>query len=308
MTTLLRPARSVPAEDIAWAYDACREIARARARNFYYGLKLTPEPKRSAVYSIYAWMRRGDDEADAATDVASRRASLARFRDATERILAGEGLPAPQARDPVWCAFANTLNTYEVSPDDIRAMMHGLEEDLDHDGYDTDEQLNEYCARVASTVGRVCVAIWGLRPGADRAEAMRLANLRGLAFQLTNILRDFGEDFDQGRVYLPKGAFARHGLTPEQLRRWSRPACEAFVVERAALTRRLYTESQDLERMIEPSCAPTLWAMTRIYSGLLEKIERGPARVAGERRIRLQSLHKAGIAIRAVMLSRRDEW
>lgn len=311
MTTALQPA-AAPAIDarLDRAYAACREIARARARNFYYGLKLTPEPRRSAVYSVYAWMRRGDDEADAATSVDARRQCLARFRATSDLVLAGGAAGRAEiARDPVWTAFAHTVDAYGVEATDILAMLEGLEEDLDHAGYETDAELESYCRRVASSVGRVCLTIWGLREGVSAEEARTLAERRGLAFQLTNILRDFAEDHAQGRIYLPSSAFTTHALTPDELRSWARPReCEAFVRERAALTRAHYDASAGLERMIDPTCAPTLWAMTRIYSGLLEKIEKAPRRVAGQRRIRLQSLHKAGIALRAVMMSRRDEW
>lgn len=309
-TAATMPAKRAPVEvdpAIARAYDACREIARRRARNFYYGLKLTPEPRRSAIYSIYAWMREGDDEADAPVQLDVRRASLRAFRERTERVLAGER--AGDDRDPMWTAFAHTIRTFHVDPGAIRDMVDGLEEDLDHQGYEAEAELDRYCRRVASSVGRVCVGIWGVRDGASMDEALRLADLRGRAFQLTNILRDFAEDFDTDRVYLPLDAFRSAGLTPRALRDWSdAPACEAFVRERVAMAKALYDESAPLEGMVDAACAPTLWAMTRIYAGLLAKIEREPRRVAAGPRIRLQSIHKAGIAMRAVMRSRGDGW
>ncbi len=310
-STTLAHTRTAPhavesPDAIAHAYAACRQITRERARNFYYGLKLTPEPKRSAIYSIYAWMRFGDDMADGEGDDAARLARMDHFRAQTLRLLDGE---ESDLHAPIFRAFAHTVRRHDLPREDIEAMLDGLCADCEHRGYDTDEQLDDYCARVASSVGRICIAIWGLRPTAPRPEGIRLANLRGLAFQHTNILRDFAEDFDAGRIYLPLQAFRRAGITPAQLRDWS-PAdrCEAFVKSRAAAARERYNESSPLESMIDPECAPTLWAMTRIYSGILEKIERAPQRVSGGPRIRLQSLHKAGIAFRAVMMSRRDEW
>jgi len=152
------------------------------------------------------------------------------------------------------------------------------------------------------------MTIWGVREGASMERALAMADRRGLAFQLTNILRDFAQDFDEGRVYLPRAAFAESGLTPAALRRWQDAAkCERFVLNQAAIARREFDESAQLESMIEPACEPTLWAMTRIYSGLLKKIEDRPGRIVGDARIRLQSLHKAGIAMRAIVRRRQGE-
>lgn len=296
---------------ITLAYARCAEVVRSRARNFYYGLRLTPEPKRSAIYSVYAWMRRADDEADAAADPATKRARLAQFREATELLVAGTR--ARREDDFVWIALGETLRRFRIDPAHLRSMLDGLETDLEHEAHAaagadgvpilicrTRDELEQYCYRVASTVGLVCVTIWGLKPGADEAMARRLAVQRGLAFQLTNILRDFAEDFDEGRVYLAEEEFRAAGIAPGELRGWSAPReCEAMVARVAAWARAQYVESAGLDRMIDPSCYATLRTMTRIYSGLLTVIEHDPARIAGQKRIRLQSVHKAGIALRA---------
>lgn len=296
--------------DLAAAYAHCRDVAKTRARNFYYGLKLTPEPQRSAVYAIYAWMRVGDDLVDEGPDGDAKRERLAAFTAATNRALAGEDGARDGIGEPImWAAFADAVERFSVRRSDIDAMLAGLREDLDHHGYETFDELKTYCGRVASSVGRVCVTIWGVRQGVSMERAMTLAERRGLAFQLTNILRDFAEDFDDGRVYLPEQSFEAAGLTPEQLRRWDDPeACIRFVEGQAAIARAEFDASAPLEDMINAACAPTLWAMTRIYSGILRKIEERPDRVVGQARIRLQSLHKAGIAMRALARSRRGEW
>lgn len=293
------------------SFDQCRRITRQRARNFYYGLRLTPEPRRSAIYAIYAWMRAADDEADGqpGARIDDLRRRLAAFGDLTRRVLRGDLSSLPGSGGPsFWQAFASTVFTYGLDPAIFTDVLDGLEEDLDHRGYATDEELSRYCYRVASTVGLACVTVWGLRPGVDPEAARALAVRRGQAFQRTNILRDYAQDFDSDprRVYLPAEAFARHGVTPEELRRWSKPAaCRALVAEQAALTREHYRATAALEGMIDPACAPTLWAMTRIYSGLLEVIERDPARIVARRRIRLPSSRKALIALRATIAGRR---
>lgn len=296
--------------DLGGAYEHCREIARSRARNFYYGLKLTPEPQRSAVYAIYAWMRTGDDLVDDADSPCEQAKQLDAFEETTRRVLDhGANGEFPAGAPAMWAAFADAVESFGVHRTDIDAMLNGLREDLDHTGYDTFEELKRYCGGVASSVGRVCVTIWGVRQGVSMSEALALAERRGLAFQLTNILRDFAEDFDEGRVYLPKDAFEAWDLTPKQLRLWEKPdVCAALVNAQSSIARAEFDASSRLEEMITPSCAPTLWAMTRIYSGLLRKIEERPERIVGQARIRLQSLHKASIAMRALARSRRGEW
>jgi phytoene synthase len=296
------------------AYQTCAEVTRSCARNFYYGLRLTPEPRRSAIFSVYAWMRRADDQVDTAADLPTKSLRLAEFSQATERLIAGEPLGAV-SDDPVWVAFRQTILDYHLDPADLRRLLKGLETDLDAERRaagsdhpilicDTRDALREYCYCVASTVGLICVAIWGLRDPSLTSEARRLAVERGQAFQLTNILRDFAQDYDEGRVYLPAADFQRARLSAESLRRWSDPqTCEAFVRDLAAHARAHYEASAPLDNMITPSCVAALSAMTRIYSGLLTVIERQPERIVSGGRIRLPSARKATIAIGALVRS-----
>ncbi len=302
--------------ELELAFESCAQIVRERARNFYYGLRLTPEPRRSAIYAVYAWMREADDQVDDAGSTDQKRARLAQFREATERLIRGEHL-GPHQSDPTWIAFGATVRRYAISPAELRHMIDGQARDIDIESAQvghpdrpdpmmaTRDDLAAYCDCVASTVGRVCIRIWGLRPGASWDRALELAGIRGLAFQLTNILRDFAEDYDDGRVYLPASDFAANTLTPQALRTWDDPKqCEAMVRAIAAWARASYNESAPLDDMIDPPCFPALWAMTRIYSGLLTKIEQAPQRIVGDRRIRLSSAHKAAIALRATIMAR----
>ncbi len=190
-------------------------------------------------------------------------------------------------------------------------MLEGLEEDLEHPGYPNDEALARYCYRVAGTAGLACLWIWGLKEGADVARASELALHRGQAFQRTNILRDFAQDFDEkpARIYIPEDALAAHGLTADDLRNWRDDArCTALMKDQIRVTRGHYEASSDLESMIDPTCAPTLWAMTRIYSGLLDLIEQEPSRIAGDKRIRLAGAKKASIALGAALWAKVGRW
>jgi 15-cis-phytoene synthase len=298
----------VDKSELTAAYEECAALTRTRARNFYYGLRLTPEPRRSALYSIYAWMRHADDCVDTSGTVEHRRSALWRYRAMTDMVLSGEMPDEDPAR--FWLAFAATVRSYPIDPAIVRDMLSGLEEDLDHEWYRTEEDLWRYCYHVASTVGLACVAIWGTRAAADATQVRDLAIRRGQAFQRTNILRDFAEDFDSQprRVYLPREAFERAGLTPEELRNWSKPsACEGFIRDQAARARAEYAASQSLESMVDPACAPTLWAMTQIYSGILGRIEQQPERIV-RARIRLASAKKAWIALSATLKGRSGKW
>ena len=299
----------VPAERLLAAYEECRKITRTRARNFYHGLKLTPEPRRSAIYSIYAWMRAADDLVDSGAPLAERRKTLSAFGETTRRVLAGGKTPPGSAA--FWTSFAATALSYPIDQSIFRDTLEGLQEDLDAVSYSTDEDLSRYCYRVAGTVGLACVAIWGLREGADPEKARQWALRRGQAFQRTNILRDLAEDLDAtpSRLYIPADAFARHGVSPDELRAWkNEKACAALVLDQAAIAREHYTASEGLESLIDPACSPTLWAMTRIYAGILALIEENPRRVVMPARVRLRGTTKAGIAIAAALRARAGKW
>lgn len=305
------PAPSSPSSsEVEASFSHCREITRREARNFYYGLRLTPEPRRSAVYSIYAWMRYADDQVDEAADLATKRVRLASLREMTADALGGK-VPTSDDGPSFWPAFVDTLARYPIDHAHLTAMLDGLAEDLDHAGYDSWESLDRYCYRVGSTVGLVCIRIWGLRPAASLAQAEELSTARGRAFQLTNILRDVARDFDDTprRVYLPQSLLSAHGLSAESLRAWSGPAiCSALMHHAAQRARDLYAQSAPLESLIDPACAPALWGMTQIYSRLLDVIDADPSAVFGTKRVSLSAARKGLIALTAAVRQRTGVW
>lgn len=282
-------------------FDACRVITRERARNFYYGLRLTPEPRRSALYAIYAWSRLGDDIADGDAPVPDRVSSLDAFEAETRRAIDG----VPSDADPLWAALAHTLSAYPIEPAWLYQMIEGFRRDLAFTPIKDRAQLEDYCDLVAGTVGRMCVAVWGLRPGVDPEEAMAHATDRGLAFQLTNILRDFGADFDEGRVYIEADRFDRAGLDPAAVRAWTdHGACAAFIRGVVTEAEAAFGRSAPLVDLVDPPCRPVLSAMTRIYYGLLQRIGDQPRLVTDPAGVRLGKLSKITIAARAVLESR----
>ena len=280
-------------EAIEHARRYCRAVTRRRAGNFYYGLKLLPEPQRSALYAVYAWMRRADDLADEVDgDVDAARAALVRLKRQTDEALAGQ----PPIHDPVLVGLQQTSQRFNLSPACFHDLIEGQLDDLCGRSYGTFDDLREYCYRVASTVGLICVEIWGYRD----ERVPQLAVGRGIAFQLTNILRDFVEDYDAGRVYLPAEDFARHDLRPDELRQWCDEArCRAFLGEQIERAGSFYERSQALDALVDPECLPTLWAMTTIYRRLLEKMRLEPAQIVLGSRIRLSAVSKGAIALRA---------
>ncbi len=281
------------------AFARCRDITRLRARNFHYGIRLSPEPQRSAIYAVYAWMRLADDLVDScdASEIHLLESRIAEFRQHTDAAIAGR----PSSDDPLWLALAETAQRFTLSPQHFHHMLDGQMDDAHRTSYDTYEQLVAYCRKVASTVGLLCIEIWGF----SDERAPQLAAERGIAFQLTNILRDVAEDFDIGRVYLPQEDFVRLGVSPADLRHWKSPdACRDVLqctIDRAA---EAYARSKPLDDMIGPSGRPTLWAMTTIYRRLLEKISADPRQVATGPRVRVSALHKGAIALRAKWLAR----
>ncbi|MEM8836037.1 MAG: phytoene/squalene synthase family protein [Planctomycetota bacterium] len=314
MTTARADAGTVIAESdrlacdrLQDAYASCAEIVRARARNFYYGLRLTPEPKRSAIYAVYAWMREADDIADdPGLSQADRDERFGAFEALTERLLDGGNAPADAG--PCWTAMRDAIDRYAIDPEDLRKLIRGVRADIeagDRVEFAARADLETYCDRVASTAGRICVAIWGIRDDTQRARARELATVRGHAFQITNVLRDLGEDLDEGRCYLPSDLLERHGVTCADLRSWAKPAaCESALREAAGWAARAYQESAELDEMIVPECRAAIGAMTDIYNGLLRVIERDPSRVVSDRRVRLAGWRKVAIAVRAAVTGR----
>ncbi|MEM7682933.1 MAG: phytoene/squalene synthase family protein [Planctomycetota bacterium] len=295
---------------VAW----CRAFTRKRARNFYYGLRLTPEPKRSALYAIYAFMAKCDDLADGEAalqkPVPERAADLDAFQtrfeawaghvDADADPAATTGPPFPD--EPFWPALRWAWRTYQLDPAIARDMLDGQRQDLHAPRFATFSDLQAYCERVASTVGRACIAVWGHTPGED---AERLAVRRGLAFQLTNILRDVRDDARAGRCYLPSDELARFGVTPEQLRDGAGSPgfldLMRFQIDRA---RAHYTASDGLDAQIDADCRAASAALARLYRSLLERIARDPAAVL-RKRVRLGWVSKLAIAGSAARRARR---
>jgi phytoene synthase len=278
------PAPFSPTESqLAIAYSVCRSIARSSAKNFYYAFLVLPRRKREALCAVYAFMRRCDDIADdASLPLADRRAKLADWLEAFHRAQAGEATD-----DPVLLALTDAQHRYKIPIELLDQLAFGTAMDVQEGDeaspgsatapkaltvhYKTFDDLYLYCYRVAAVVGLVCIRVFGYRDPA----AEPLAERCGLAFQLTNIIRDVREDAAMGRVYLPEVDLEKFRLTAGELRgapdiaRW-RP----LLVLEADRAREFYRAADDLLTLIEEDSQPALWVLVNIYRTLLEKIAR----------------------------------
>jgi 15-cis-phytoene synthase len=258
------------------AYSVCRHIARSAARNFYYGFLVLPKDKRNAISAVYAFMRRADDISDnPSLPPQQRREELDLWVNALRRVAAGE-----RTDDPVLFALADSQKRYNIPLDLLEKLVQGTAMDVPCGKpapggatlqlrYETFDQLYDYCYHVASVVGLICIRIFGYRD--SRAE--KLAEQTGIAFQLTNIIRDVREDTRLGRVYLPREDLARFGLDAHAMTNGSAPESLRPVLEVEAMrAREFYRSAEDLLPLIDEDSQPALWTLVEIYRRLLERI------------------------------------
>jgi phytoene synthase len=277
-----------PALSRSYAY--CERLARREAGNFYHAFRVLPNAQRRAMCALYAFLRVSDDLADGPGEPAARRALLDDWRRRFERVLAGE------YSHRLHPAFHDAVRRHGIPRVYLDAVLDGVAMDLDCVRYPRFDDLYRYCYRVASAVGLACIHIWGFTD--ERAEAY--AEKAGIAFQLTNILRDLGEDAARGRVYLPAEDLKRFGYAEDRLRRGERDApfqgLMRFQVERA---RGYYEAARPLERLLPPPGRAVFLVLSRTYRGLLDAIERRDYDVFSSR-VRVPGWRKVGLALRAL--------
>ena len=251
------------------AYSVCRHIARSAAKNFYYGFMVLPAQKRDAISAVYAFMRRADDIADdPASPKDQRCAKLEGWLESLRRVLQGE-----KTDDPVLLALADAQKRYNIPLQLLEKLVQGTAMDVAQSEamlqYETFDQLYDYCYHVASVVGLICIRIFGYRD----PKAETLAERTGVAFQLTNIIRDVKEDSQMGRVYIPREDLARFGVDTHVLTNGTAPVALrpvlAFETERA---REYYRSAEELLPLVDDDSQPALWTLVEIYRRLLERI------------------------------------
>jgi phytoene synthase len=272
---------------LAESYSFCRSIARTRAKNFYYSFVLLPREQRNAICAIYAFMRYCDDLSD---EPGASIEPLERWRCALVDALAGRF-----DAYPAWPAFFDTVQRYRIPNEYFFQVIEGVKSDLEPRRFATFDELYRYCYQVASVVGLTIIHVFGF----DSAEALPLAEKCGVAFQLTNILRDIGEDAARGRIYLPAEDLERFGVSADDLAAGRRTDAIVRLMQfQAARARAYYDESRPLIDLVDKRSRPGLRALITIYFRLLERIEECNYDVFS-RRVSLSSLEKCWIAARA---------
>ncbi len=271
------------------SYAHCRAVAKERARNFYYSFILLPPDKKNAMCAVYAFMRYCDDLSD---EPGATRSAIDRWREALTEALAGR-----PDDNPTWPAFLDSVERYAIPREYFYEMIEGVASDLEPRTIETFDDLYRYCYRVASVVGLTSIHIFGF----TSPDALPLAEKCGIAFQLTNILRDVREDAALGRVYLPAEDLARFGVSVDDLKNARRTEQFGRLMEfETGRARRYYRESAPLLDLIEPESRPSLWALIAIYSRLLDHLAASHYDVL-TRRISLSSLEKTWIVLRAAL-------
>jgi 15-cis-phytoene synthase len=275
------------------AYGVCRHITRSAAKNFYYGFLVLPAKKRNALSAVYAFMRHADDISDDPTlPVAERRRKLEEFLDGYHRVAAGH-----QTDDPIFMALRDSQERYSIPLELLDKLVFGTSMDLVEPidasdsraprsgtaepggvpdtatapvvAYETFADLYDYCYHVASVVGLVCIRIFGYRDPA----AEPLAEHVGIAFQLTNILRDVKEDASLGRIYIPREDLDRFGVSAEELASGTdREKLRPLLEMHAQRAREFYASADELIPLVDEVSQPALWVLVRIYRGILDKI------------------------------------
>lgn len=248
------------------SYDFCRQLTRQTAHNFGYAFLTLPRERREAMYALYAFMRIADDcSDDTSLTLDERRTALHGWETAFTHGLAGE-IPG----HPALPAVIDTVRRFSIPEKYFRDVLVGVARDMEPVAIATFTELEDYCYHVAGAVGLCCLSIWGIR----HPDAIPRGIDCGLAFQLTNILRDIGEDRGLGRVYLPAEDLQRFDLTIDQLGTAAvRDRYRALMEFEVARTQTFYARSEALFDLIDPVGRPILQAMRDIYHGLLREIE-----------------------------------
>jgi phytoene synthase len=275
----------------------CQDLTRRAAANFYWGFVALPRPQRSAVYALYSFARQVDDEVDlggatGAEGAPSGGTGTDRFeliRDRVERCFTG------RADDPVMRVLAQVVDRYCIPRAELEALIHGVEMDLRVSRYESWEDLQTYCRLVASSVGRMCVRIFGF---SDLA-ALEYADDLGVAMQVANILRDVREDMERGRIYLPQAELRRFGVSERSLMTSSREAgWEPLMRHQIARAKNLFASGLQVTEVIPRRAAACVLTMAGIYQAIVAAIEHDPY-LPLRRRAALSSREKLSVMLKS---------
>jgi len=257
--------QAVPsAQAICESYLECNRIARASHSSFYLAFFGLRKPKRNALCALYAFNRLIDDVSDDPGSLESKRRALSRWRSMLDQAAGWN-----TAGHAILPALADTISRFEIPTRYFHDLILGAEMDLTIDSYATFDRLSEYCYRVAGTVGLTCTHVFGFRD----PKAPDLAERLGLAFQLTNIVRDVRTDYEMGRIYIPQEDLRRFDCRSSDLVGPLTGSLRSLLEFEADRAWRFYEEGARLLDLVDPDSRAALWALIRTYSTLLARIE-----------------------------------
>lgn len=285
--------------EVAESFRHCQVLTRRTARNFWFSFLTLPRAKREAMCVIYAWMRQLDDLADDAPSPAAARGSLAEWRLQTHAAISGHPEPAGPS---LWPAFAEVARRHNIDAALFDEIIEGALMDQEVTRYASFPDLYRYCYRVASVVGLVSLRVFGYH----RSAAEKAGEHLGIAFQLTNILRDVREDAARGRIYLPLDELARHGVAEADILegRWS-PGLHALLREFGDRAEEYYGKAAPVFDLVRADARPTLLIMEEIYHGILHRIREMDYRVL-DTRARVSTPRKFWIVFKRSLFRRRS--
>jgi len=275
-------------QDLANAYRHCERVTRRRAANFFYGIRLLPPAKRRAMCACYAFAREVDDIGDGALPPEQKIAAL----DELQGRLHGSNGVEPT---PMMLALGDATQRFQLPVDAFDDLIADVRMDIYPARFESFDETVLYCRRVAGSIGRLCLAIFG---SSDPERAPALADDLGVAMQLTNIVRDVREDASNERLYLPVEDLERFGC-PE-FPEGSSEALSSLVAFEAGRAREWFDRGLELVPLLDTRSASCVLAMTGIYRRLLDRIEEHPQLVM-ERRVSLPGWEKAWVAARSLM-------
>jgi squalene synthase HpnC len=298
--TTIRPvAATAPySESVRASYAECNRIARVARSSFYLAFFGLPKEKRNALCALYAFMRLVDNVSDEPGALELKRQGLARWRSMLDEAVAGR-----TDAHPILPALADTITRFDIPTRYFHDLILGAEMDLTVATYATFDRLSEYCYRVAGTVGLTCLHVFGF----DDPKAPDLAERLGLAFQLTNIIRDVGSDYAIGRIYFPQEDLNRFGVRAEELCGPATSKLQQLLQSEADRAWQMYREGAPLVMQVNPDSRATLWALVRTYSSLLARIEERDFDVFGPR-VSLSNAEKIQYLLTAGLAARGTGW
>jgi 15-cis-phytoene synthase len=277
--------------DLKSSYRYCQELSRRSTSSFYWSFWLLPRSKRLAMCALYSFSRLTDDLGDSDDTVSLRRSALENWRASLERAMKGD------EQGWLWPALRDSVERFQIDPAYLQQVIDGVAMDLEPCRYETFEQLQPYCHRVASAVGLACLAIWGY----SDSRAIELAMPCGVAMQLTNILRDLKEDADRDRLYLPMEDLRRFGYRWEDLREGrANSAFEQLVQFEIARNEAFFADAETILDCLTTEGRRACALMLGHYHALLVKIKNQPNEIL-RRRIRLSWRQKMRVLLRALL-------